>query len=79
MAPRKASQKVIAELERVSKEGAKNEMKYRVNVWCIDYRQVDIESDASLNDDELRQAVKRQADREFGESDDVTIIHVENL
>jgi hypothetical protein len=63
----------------VSKEGAKNEMKYRVNVWCIDYRQVDIESDVKLEDDELRAAVKRKSDREFGESDNVTIIHIENV
>jgi len=53
-------------------------MKVRCQIKMIDYRQVDVEVEKDIAPALLMKAIEEQAAREFGESDRIEIVEIEN-
>ena len=53
-------------------------MKIRCQIKMIDYRQVDVEVEKDISPALLIKAIEEQAKREFGESDRIEVVEVEN-
>ena len=54
-------------------------MKYHVQLKCIDYRQVEIESEGELTHRQIMDAAIKKVQSELGESDEIRVTSVERI
>jgi len=52
-------------------------MKMRVQIKMITYAQVDIEVERNASGADMEAAIKKQAEREFGECDKIKVVETE--